>query len=104
MARAVLEALAADQPALEAVRVSCVKPETGAGAENILALYAPMLRPGQTLSLPVRSPDMVFRVIEGGVMVQIEDQRFMLAEADSSQNEPPPWMAEHTCRSGSCMN
>ena len=91
MARAVLEALAADQPALEAVRVSCVKPETGAGAENIL-------------SLPVRSPDMVFRVIEGGVVVQIEDQRFMLAEADSSQNEPPPWMAEHTCRSGSCMN
>ena len=45
--------------------------------------YAQMLRPGQALKLPVRSPAMVFHVIEGGVDVRIEDQGFTLAEADT---------------------
>ena len=35
-----------------------------------------MLRPGQTLQLPVRSPAMVFHVIEGAVAVGIDDQNF----------------------------
>ena len=42
-----------------------------------------MLRPGQTLRLPVRSPAVVFHVIEGAAGVQVEDQRFALAEADT---------------------
>jgi gentisate 1,2-dioxygenase len=82
-ARAALEALAADQPDLEAVQVTYVNPETGADAENILGFYALMLRPGQELRLPVRSPAMVFHLIEGGVDAQIGDQRFSLADADT---------------------
>jgi gentisate 1,2-dioxygenase len=81
--RAALEALAADQPELESVQVTYVNPETGDHAENILGFYALRLRPGQTLKLPVRSPAMVFHLIEGGATVQVEDQRFTLAEADT---------------------
>jgi len=82
-ARAALESLAADQPTLEAVQLTYVNPETGADAENILGFYALMLRPGQTLALPVRSPAMVFHVVEGAASVQVEDQRFQLSEADT---------------------
>jgi gentisate 1,2-dioxygenase len=82
-ARAALESLAADRPALEAVQVTYTNPETGADAENILGFYALMLRPGQTLRLPVRSPAMVFHVIEGGASAQIADEHFTLAEADT---------------------
>jgi gentisate 1,2-dioxygenase len=82
-ARAALESLAADQPALPAVQLSYVNPETGADAENILGFYALMLRPGQTLALPVRSPAMVFHLIEGAATVQVEAHRFTLAEADT---------------------
>ena len=86
-ARAALESLARDQPELEAVQVTYTNPETGAHAENILGFYALMLRPGQSLRLPVRSPAMVFHLIEGGASVQVgerhEEQRFALAEADT---------------------
>ena len=82
-ARAALQTLADDQPALAAVQLTYVNPETGGDAENILGYYALMLRPGQTLKLPVRSPAMVFHVIEGGVEVKVEDQAFTLAEADT---------------------
>jgi len=82
-ARAALESLAVDQPQLEAVQVSYVNPETGSDAQNILGFQALMLRPGQTLRLPARSPAMVFHVIEGGVKLQVEDQGFTLAQADT---------------------
>jgi gentisate 1,2-dioxygenase len=82
-ARAALESLAADRPDLDAVQITYANPETGAHAENILGFYALMLRPGQTLRLPVRSPAMVFHVIEGSAQVQVEDQRFALAPADT---------------------
>ena len=82
-ARAALEALATDRPELDAVQLSYVNPETGADAQNILAYHALMLRPGQTLVLPVRSPAMVFHLIEGGAEVQVEGQGFTLAEADT---------------------
>ena len=82
-ARAALESLAADQPGLDAVQVTYANPETGGHAENILGFYALMLRPGQTLKLPVRSPASVFHVIEGGATVQAEDQHFKLAAADT---------------------
>ena len=42
-----------------------------------------MLRPGQTLRLPVRSPARVFHLIEGGVSVQVDQDHFTLAEADT---------------------
>ncbi len=82
-ARAALLSLAADQPALEAVQVTYVNPETGGDAENILGFYALMLRPGQTLQLPARSPACVFHVIEGGADVAIDGHAFTLAEADT---------------------
>ncbi len=81
--RAALESLAADQPALDAVQVTYVNPETGGHAQNILGFYALMLRPGQTLTLPARSPASVFHLIEGGIDVRVEDQTFTLAEADT---------------------
>jgi gentisate 1,2-dioxygenase len=81
--RAALEALGADRPDLEAVQVSYVNPATGGDAQNILGYYALMLRPGQSLRLPVRSPASVFHLIEGGVAVRIADQTFALAEADT---------------------
>jgi gentisate 1,2-dioxygenase len=86
--RTALVELAADQPALDAVQVTYINPETGTDAENILGFYALMLRPGQTLRLPARSPAMVFHVIEGGAEVQVDDQpgaaqHFTLAEADT---------------------
>jgi len=82
-ARAALVALAEDRPDLEAVQITYSNPETGAHAENILGFYALMLRPGQTLMLPVRSPAVVFHVIEGGAHVAVDEQRFSLAEADT---------------------
>jgi gentisate 1,2-dioxygenase len=82
-ARAALVTLADDQPALESVQLTYVNPETGSDAQNILGYYALMLRPGQTLMLPVRSPAMVFHVIEGGARVTVEDQTFTLLEADT---------------------
>jgi gentisate 1,2-dioxygenase len=82
-ARAALEALAGEQPDLAAVQVTYVNPETGGDAQNILGYSALMLRPGQTLQLPVRSPAAVFHVIEGGVDVTVDGQRFVLAEADT---------------------
>ncbi len=82
-ARAALESLAADRSDLETVQVTYVNPETGADAQNILGFHALMLRPGQTLSLPARSPASVFHLIEGAAEVRIDDRTFTLAEADT---------------------
>ena len=82
-AKAALLSMAADQPALESVQVTYVNPETGADVQNILGFYALMLRPGQTLQLPARSPASVFHLIEGGVDLTVEATRFSLAEADT---------------------
>jgi gentisate 1,2-dioxygenase len=81
--RAALEALAASEPALDAVQVAYVDPETGADAQNILGYYALMLRPGQRLRLPARSPAAVFHVIEGAATVGVGGEAFRLAEADT---------------------
>jgi gentisate 1,2-dioxygenase len=82
-ARAALLLLADDQPVGEPVQITYTNPETGAHAENILGFYALMLRPGETLSLPARSPAQIFHVIEGGVEVQAAGAAFTLAEADT---------------------
>jgi gentisate 1,2-dioxygenase len=85
--RAALQALADDQPALDAVQLSYVNPETGDDAQNILGFYTLMLRPGQTLALPARSPALVAHVIEGGCAVTVgtgvDAQAFTLGEADT---------------------
>ncbi|KGH21330.1 cupin domain-containing protein [Comamonas thiooxydans] len=90
-ARAALVSLADDQPELDCVQVTYVNPETGADCENILGFYALMLRPGQTLQLPVRSPATVFHVIEGGAQVDVLEQSFALAESDTCC--APGWAA-----------
>ncbi len=81
--RAALEAMAANEPQLDGVQVTYVNPETGDDAENILGFYALMLRPGQTLTLPARSPAQVFHLIEGGVDVSTCGKTFGLVEADT---------------------
>ncbi|MEJ5897813.1 cupin domain-containing protein [Aquabacterium sp. G14] len=82
-ARAALVSIADNEPDTECVQVAYVNPVTGADAENILGFYALMLRPGQTLRLPARSPAQVFHQIEGSADVQIEATSFTLAEADT---------------------
>jgi gentisate 1,2-dioxygenase len=82
-AKAALETLAADDELLEQVQVTYTNPETGTDAENILGFYALMLRPGQTLRLPARSPAQVFHVIEGSVKAQITTSNFMMVAADT---------------------
>jgi len=81
--RAALVGLAETQPAIEAVQVAYVNPETGGDCQNILGYSALMLRPGETLRLPTRSPAMVFHLIEGGATVEIDDNAFRLEPADT---------------------
>ena len=82
-ARAALLALADSRPGEPSVQITYTNPETGGDAQAILGYYAQMLRPGQTLELPVRSPAMVFHQIEGEVDVRVADQSFTLTEADT---------------------
>jgi len=82
-AKTALESMAQDNPSQESIQVTYVNPETGNDAENILGFYALMLRPGQILRLPARSPAQVFHVIEGSVEAKIVDSTFSLAEADT---------------------
>ncbi|MFO1218651.1 MAG: cupin domain-containing protein [Burkholderiaceae bacterium] len=84
-ARAALLALAEDRPGLECVQVEYVNPESGGPALNILGFYALMLRPGQTLRLPARSPAAVFHTIEGRATLRSDDgASFTLGEADTA--------------------
>lgn len=82
--RSALETLAEDQPGQEFVQVTYINPETGKDPQNILGFYALMLRPGQTLRLPARSPGQVFHQIEGSAEVSVEGKAFTLLEADTS--------------------
>jgi gentisate 1,2-dioxygenase len=92
-ARAALESLAGTQPQTDAVQLTYVDPATGAGAQRILGFHALMLRPGQSLRLPARSPAAVFHLIEGAAGVHVETagaalaspraQCFALAQGDT---------------------
>lgn len=75
--------MADNDPALDCVQMTYVNPETGEDAENILGFYALMLRPGQNLVLPARSPACVFHQIEGRSQLQVDEQRFVLEPADT---------------------
>jgi gentisate 1,2-dioxygenase len=83
LVRKTLENIAQGQPEVEMVSVTYVNPETGDDAENILGFYALMLRAHQSLNLPVRSPSMVFHVIEGTCEVQIENTAYTLQQSDT---------------------
>ena len=82
-ARAALLTLAGTQPQIGAVQLAYVNPETGAACQNILGFSALMLRPGETLQLPARSPASVFHLIEGGAEVSIDGNDFTLGAADT---------------------
>jgi len=82
--RQALITMADDRPALEAVQVGYINPKNGQDVQNNLGFYALMLRPGQTLTLPARSPSAVYHVIEGGCEISGEDLPTMsLSEADT---------------------
>ena len=81
--RASLLALAARSPLGQAVQLAYVNPESGEDCQNILGYSALMLRPGETLQLPARSPAMVLHVIEGAASVTAADACFALAQADT---------------------
>ena len=81
--KASLISLANDPAQVEAVQLTYVNPLTGQDVENILGFYALMLRPGQKLRLPARSPACVFHVIEGAMSLHFEDKDFSLGEADT---------------------
>jgi gentisate 1,2-dioxygenase len=82
--KAALHSLASELPMGAPVQVTYVNPETGLDAENILGFYALMLRPGETLKLPVRSPAQVFHQIEGSTDVKVDGVAFTMVEADTS--------------------
>ena len=82
-AKAALLSLAQSLPAEACLQVTYINPETGGHAENILGFYALMLRPGQRLALPARSPAQVFHQIEGSAGVEADGQHLTLAEADT---------------------
>jgi gentisate 1,2-dioxygenase len=81
--RASLLSLAANRPEQEAVQVTYINPENGRDAQNNLGFYALMLRPGQTLRLPVRSPAVVFHQIEGNSEIKTAETAYTLHEADT---------------------
>lgn len=83
-AKAALQSLATNQPELQHVQLTYINPETGKDAQNILGVHAQMLRPGQTLTLPVRSPAVVYHLIEGSAQIQTEGKTFTMEEADTS--------------------
>jgi gentisate 1,2-dioxygenase len=82
-AKAALLAIADDQPGLAHVQFTYTNPETGEDAENVLGFHALMLRPGQTLALPARSPACVYHAIEGRARVSVAGHAFDLKEADT---------------------
>jgi len=69
---AALRSLASARPLGEAVLMSFVNPQTGRDVQNILGFRALMLRAGETVRLPARSPASVFHLIEGRAQVKVQ--------------------------------
>jgi gentisate 1,2-dioxygenase len=68
---------------MDFLQVTYINPETGLDAENILGFYAMMIRPSQKVTLPVRSPAMVFHMIEGESVVKIDQHTYQMGQADT---------------------
>jgi gentisate 1,2-dioxygenase len=81
--RAALEQQARTQPSDAPVQLTHVNPATSGDAQNILGYHALMLRPGETVTLPARSPACVFHVIEGVAQVAIAGESFDMIAADT---------------------
>lgn len=73
----------AENPKVDAVIVTFTNPETGAPTENNLGFHALLLRPSQTLRLPIRSTPMVFHTIEGSASASISGASHTLEESDT---------------------
>ena len=99
--RAALEQLARETGPDETLLLRYVNPETGADAQNILGYAALMLRPGQTVTLPARSPAAVFHLIEGAALVRSGEQENALVTADTCCI---PGFTAVTLRNGSARN
>jgi gentisate 1,2-dioxygenase len=99
--RAALEQLASQAGTDETLQLRYVNPETGADVQNILGYSALMLRPGQTVTLPARSPAAVFHLIEGTAQVRSGDQGHVLVAADTCC---VPGYSAVTLRNGSAFN
>ncbi len=82
--RAALLQYADDDSGVEAVQLAYINPETGRAPENILGFYALLLRPGQTLRLPARSPAAIWHVVEGGASLMVMGKTFDLVESDTA--------------------
>ena len=74
--RQALQDLATVTPAGEAVQLAYVNPETGRECMPVLGFSALMLRPGETLDLPRRSPSGVLKVVEGRGQASIDGNEF----------------------------
>lgn len=81
--RQTLITMGQDFPETDLIQVTYINPETGLDAENILGFYAMMIRPNQKVSLPVRSPAMVFHMIEGESEITIAQQTYHMSQADT---------------------
>jgi gentisate 1,2-dioxygenase len=84
---AALRSLCDARPRGQAVLLSFVNPDTGQPVQNTLGFHALMLRPGESIRLPARSPASVFHCIEGRARVQIDIPQvaadFLLETADT---------------------
>lgn len=83
VARDTLTQLAETHAAQSLLKVVYTNPETGGDAQNILGFYAQMIRPGDTVTLAVRSPAQIFHQIEGRTEITIEGVVFDMATADT---------------------
>ena len=79
--KAALVALSKHQTGV--TQVAYVNPESGRDTENILGFYAMMLRPGERVNLPARSPAQVFHQIEGQTHFEVGPDSFSMVEADT---------------------
>jgi gentisate 1,2-dioxygenase len=98
--RAALIGLAENQPTLDHVQITYINPETGDDAENVLGFHALMLRPGQTLNLPVRSPACVFHVIDGSVKAVVDGEEIAMSESDTACVPGFAYITLHNQRGG----
>ncbi len=78
-----LESIAENKD-VDMVQVTYVNPETGQDAQKIIGFSAIMLRPNEVLRLPRRSCAMIFHVIEGDIIVDVDDVRHELIDSDTS--------------------
>jgi gentisate 1,2-dioxygenase len=81
--RSTLIDLSKVKPNTSPIQVAYINPETGDSCQKVLGYSALMLRPNEEISLPIRSTAMVFHVIEGTGIINIDGKTFDLTESDT---------------------